>query len=201
MTMTTELSSSMRSCGSSNCACILLRQSLAHHGPLTRFLLVNSKKSKIQSLNLAGAIITALLPIGAEPEPTEADDDVPARTAFRVLDTLATSLPPAQVFPPLFAQVQALSASPDPAMRKSAITAFGVVVEGCSLFIQPHLESLWPLVVGGLSDTDVSVRKAACTALSCLCEMLEEDCATQHATLLPVCLRRALSLQRVGYCH
>ena len=148
--------------------------------------IVKFKKSKIQSLNLAGPIITGLLPIGAEPEPTEADEDVPARTAFRVIDTLATSLPPAQVFPPLFEQVRALSQSPDPLMRKSAITAFGVVVEGCSLFIQPHLESLWPLIQAGLSDPEVVVRKAACTALGCLCEMLDEDCAAQHAMLMPL---------------
>lgn len=103
-----------------------------------------------------------------------------------MIDTLATSLPPAQVFPPLFEQVNLLAHSPNPAMRKSAITAFGVVVEGCSLFIQPHLESLWPLIVSGLGDPEVIVRKAACTALGCLCEMLEEDCAKQHVILLPV---------------
>lgn len=147
---------------------------------------VKFKKSKIQQLNLAGAIITALLPIGAEPEPLDVDDDVPARTAFRVIDVLATSLPPAQVFPPLFEQVRTLASSPDAGLRKSAITAFGVVVEGCSLFIQPHLESLWPLIQGGLQDPEVIVRKAACTALGCLCEMLEEECAKQHAMLLPV---------------
>lgn len=88
--------------------------------------LIKFKKAKVQSLNLAGSIITALLPIGAEPEPVDDIDDVPARSAFRVLDTLATSLPPQQTFPPLFEQVRALAASPDPNMRKSAITAFGV---------------------------------------------------------------------------
>jgi len=150
---------------------------------------VKFKKSKIQQLNLAGSIITALLPIGAEPEPLDVDDDVPARTAFRVIDVLATSLPPAQVFPPLFEQVRTLASSPDAGLRKSAITAFGVVVEGCSLFIQPHLESLWPLIQGGLQDPEVIVRKAACTALGCLCEMLEEECAKQHAMLLPVRIR------------
>ncbi|GAA5874928.1 hypothetical protein JCM1840_007153 [Sporobolomyces johnsonii] len=148
--------------------------------------IVKFKKSKVQQLNLAGSIITALLPIGAEPEPVDVDDDVPARTAFRVIDVLATSLPPAQVFPPLFEQVRTLAASPDPGLRKSAITAFGVVVEGCSLFIQPHLDSLWPLIQGGLQDPEVVVRKAACTALGCLCEMLEEECAKQHAMLLPL---------------
>ena len=70
--------------------------------------LVRFKKSKIQQLNLAGSIITALLPIGAEPEPTDIEDDAPSRTAFRVIDSLATSLPPSQVFPPLFEQVRAL---------------------------------------------------------------------------------------------
>lgn len=71
-------------------------------------------------------------------------------------------------------------------MRKSAITAFGVVVEGCSLYIQPHLESLWPLIIGGLGDPEVVVRKAACNALGYLCEMLDEECAPKHAVLLPV---------------
>ncbi|BGP17525.1 hypothetical protein JCM10213v2_005558 [Rhodosporidiobolus nylandii] len=148
--------------------------------------LVKFKKSKVQSLNLAGSIITALLPIGAEAEPVDIEDDAPSRTAFRVIDVLATSLPPAQVFPPLFEQVRTLAASPDAGLRKSAITAFGVVVEGCSLFIQPHLDSMWPLIQNGLQDPEVVVRKAACTALGCLCEMLEEECAKQHAMLLPL---------------
>ncbi|KAM0786714.1 hypothetical protein ACM66B_002156 [Microbotryomycetes sp. NB124-2] len=151
--------------------------------------IVKFKKSKIQSLNLAGPIVVGLLPIGAEPEPQDADDDVPARSAFRVIDALATSLPPAQVFPPLFEQVRQLAASSDANMRKAAITAFGVVVEGCSLFIQPHLDSLWPLVEGALNDPEVVVRKAACNALGCLCEMLEEECAKQHAILLPIISR------------
>lgn len=190
-TTTTELLFSTVSCGSFDSEHIDILWNDAADEELIGSL-ARSKKSKIQSLNLAGPIISALLPIGAEAEPEDAEEDVPARSAFRVIDTLATSLPPAQVFPPLFAQVLELSASPNPLLRKSAIMAFGVVVEGCSLFIQPHLESLWPLIIGGLSDPEVIVRKAACQALMCLCEMLEEECALQHAVLLPV--RRA-SLQ------
>lgn len=180
----TESSFSTVFYGSSNCTILSLFFCFSKSDLFSLF--ANSKKAKIQSLNLAGPIITALLPIGAEQEPEDIEEDVPARTAFRVIDTLATSLPPNQVFPPLFAQVMELSQSPNPFMRKSAIMAFGVVVEGCSLFIQPHLESLWPLIIGGLSDPEVVVRKAACSALMCLCEMLEEECATQHAVLLPV---------------
>jgi hypothetical protein len=144
---------------------------------------VRPKRSHIQQLNLTGSIITALLPIGAVPEPTDIEDDAPSRTAFHVIDSLATSLPPTQVFPPLFEQVRALSASPDPNLYKSAIMAFGVV-EGCSLFLQPHLDSMWPLIQNGLEYPEVIVRKAACTALGCLCEVLEEECAKQHAMLL-----------------
>ncbi|BGP33234.1 hypothetical protein JCM10296v2_005028 [Rhodotorula toruloides] len=150
------------------------------------FWIVKFKKSKVQQLNLAPQILTGLLPIGAESEPTDAEDEAPSRVAFRVIDVLATSLPPSHVFPPLFEQVRTLAASPDAGLRKSAITAFGVVVEGCSLYIQPHLDNLWPLIINGLQDPEVVVRKAACTALGCLCEMLEEECAKQHALLLPL---------------
>jgi importin-4 len=42
------------------------------------------------------------------------------------------------------------------------------------------------MVEAGLQDPDASVRKAACTAVSCLCEWLEEECSAKHATLVPV---------------
>lgn len=42
------------------------------------------------------------------------------------------------------------------------------------------------MIEAGLNDSDPSVRKAACTAVSCLCEWLEEECAAKHTTLVPV---------------
>jgi len=71
-------------------------------------------------------------------------------------------------------------------MRKSALMAFGVSVEGCSEFIRPLVDQLWPVIEGGLQDPDVIVRKAACIALGCLCEWLSEECATRHASIVPV---------------
>jgi hypothetical protein len=64
--------------------------------------------------------------------------------------------------------------------------AFGVSVEGCSEYIRPHVDTLWPAIEAGLNDPEVIVRKAACIALGCLCEWLAEECATRHETIVPI---------------
>lgn len=153
--------------------------------------LIKFKKSRVQALNLSHTIIEGLLPIGAEPEDEDDDDegDSPAKVSFKCLDALATNLPPSHVFPPLFQIFQQYCASNDPNMRKSAIMAFGVTVEGVSFYIQPHLEQLWPFLERALQDPEVVVRNAACKCLMCLTDMLGEDCAKKHETLLPVGFR------------
>ena len=108
-----------------------------------------------------------------------------AQLAFRTLDELAKALPPQQVFPVLSSQLQTYMASENPAMRKSALMAFGVTVEGCSEFIRPHVSQLWPLIDSGLTDAQPTVRKAGCIALACMCEWLQEECADRHAHLVP----------------
>ncbi|PWN53172.1 ARM repeat-containing protein [Violaceomyces palustris] len=144
------------------------------------------KRSKVQSLGLAKPMIARLMPIAVEEDSEDADEDSPSRLALRVIDGLATELPPSHVFPPLLEQMQAYMSNPDPHHRKAAMMAFGVSVEGCSEYIRPHMNDLWPFVEAGLRDPEVVVRKAACIALGCLCEMLEEECASKHATLLPI---------------
>ena len=150
--------------------------------------LIKFKKSRVQSLNLSQTIIEGLLPIGAEAEDVDDDDegDSPSKVSFKCLDALATNLPPSHVFPPLFQLFQQYCASSDPNMRKSAIMAFGVTVEGVSFYIQPHLEQLWPYLEKALQDPELIVRNAACKALMCLTDMLADDCAKKHETLLPV---------------
>jgi hypothetical protein len=146
---------------------------------------VQYKKSKIQSQNLAGKILEGLMPITTEPEPEDTDDDAPCRSALRIIDGLATNLPPTQVFPALRTLIQQYFFSPDPNNRRGAILALGVVVEGCSEYMTPIMGQVWPIIEAGLRDVDASVRKATCIAVSCLCEWLEEDCAAKHATLVP----------------
>jgi len=148
--------------------------------------IVRYKKSKVQALGLAKPIVEGLLPIGCEEDPEDVDEDSPSRLAFRCLDSLSQSLPPQQVFPVLSQQLQAYMSSANPAMRKSALMAFGVSVEGCSEYIRPHVDQLWPVIEGGLRDSEVVVRKAACIALGCMCEWLSEECATRHATIVPI---------------
>lgn len=146
---------------------------------------IRYKKSKVQALNLAGPLVEGLLPIGTEDDPEDVDEDSPSRLAFRALDMLSQNLPPQQVFPALSQQLQVYMAG-DARKRKSALMAFGVSVEGCSEYIRPHVEQLWPVIEGGLRDPEVIVRKAACIALGCLCEWLSEECATHHAAIVPI---------------
>jgi hypothetical protein len=108
--------------------------------------------------------------------------------AVRAVDSLATSLPPAQVFPTLSQIVhQYFNNKTDPNQRRAALLALGVVVEGCSEFMRPHMDELWPFVLNGFKDEDASVRKAACTCLGCITEWLEDSCIEKHEILVPVC--------------
>lgn len=147
---------------------------------------IQYKKGKVQSQNLAKGIIERLLPIGSEEDPEDDDEDAPGRLAFRALDELAKALPPTQVFPVLSPQLQQYMSSPNPMQRKAALMAFGVTVEGCSEFIRPHVAHLWPLIDSGLSDPEPVVRKAGCVALACLCEWLQDECAERHEQIVPV---------------
>lgn len=108
------------------------------------------------------------------------------QSALRIVDGLATNLPPTQVFPALFTLVAQFYQSPDANLRRGAILALGVCVEGCSEFMTPLMADIWPIIEAGLSDPDAGVRKATCVAVSCLCEWLEDDCASKHAILVPV---------------
>jgi hypothetical protein len=165
-----------------------------------------SKRSKIQSHNLAPAILEGLMPITTEEEPDDIDDDAPARvsslfshldrsglliksiskSALRIIDGLSTSLPPAQVFPALRTLITQYLSSPDSSNRRGAMLALGVVVEGCSEYMTPLIGQIWPIIDVGLQDPDPSVRKATCIAVSCLCEWLEDECVARHAVLVPV---------------
>jgi hypothetical protein len=146
---------------------------------------VQYKKSKVQSQNLAAAILEGLMPITTEEEPEDVDDDAPSRSALRIIDGLATNLPPTQVFPALRTLIAQYFNSGDPSHRRGAILALGVCVEGCSEYMTPLMSHIWPIIEAGLQDQDAGVRKATCIAVSCLCEWLEEECAPKHGVLIP----------------
>lgn len=144
------------------------------------------KRSKIQTLNLARPMIVRLISIATEEEPEDTDEDSPARLALRVIDELATELPPSHVFPPIYEEMQKYMTNGDAGHRKAALMALGVAAEGCTEFIRPHMNEIWPFIEAGMRDGDVVVRKAACISLGCLCDVLDEECAARHAVLLPM---------------
>ncbi|KAF9105739.1 hypothetical protein BGX29_011522 [Mortierella sp. GBA35] len=144
------------------------------------------KKTKIQRLKLVSPMIQALMPIAAEEEPEDTDEDSPARLAFKVINTLATNLPPQQVFPIAAEGILAYMQNPEPLYRKAAMVTLAVLVEGSVDFIRPKFNELLTLVCTGLRDPEATVRRAACMALSSLAEEFDEEVAENHATLLPL---------------
>ena len=64
--------------------------------------------------------------------------------------------------------------------------ALGVSVEGCSEYMTPLMDQVWPVIEAGLRDNDAGVRRATCVAVSCLCEWLEDECVSRHTVLVPV---------------
>ncbi|KAF9432577.1 hypothetical protein BGZ76_010601 [Entomortierella beljakovae] len=144
------------------------------------------KKTKIQRLKLVGPMIQGLMPIGAEEEPDDIDEDSPARLAFKVINTLGTNLPPQQVFPIASEGILAYMQNPNPLYRKAAMVTMAVLIEGSVDFIRPRFNDLLLIVCTGLQDPEAIVRRAACMALSSLAEEFDQDIAENHATLLPL---------------
>ncbi|KAF9918661.1 hypothetical protein BX616_006907 [Lobosporangium transversale] len=144
------------------------------------------KKTKIQRLKLVAPMIQALMPIAAEEEPEDQDEDSPARLAFKVINTLATNLPPQQVFPVALEGILAYMANAEPLYRKAAMVTMAVLVEGTVDFIRPKFNDLLLVVCAGLQDPETEVRRAACMALSSFAEEFDQEIAENHAKLLPL---------------
>lgn len=75
--------------------------------------------------------------------------------------------------------------SSEPSHRRAALMTLGTCVEGIAEFLAQHISDVWQIVDRGMTDADPEVRKAACTAIGCLCEHCEEECAARHAELMP----------------
>ncbi|KAI8380680.1 armadillo-type protein [Blakeslea trispora] len=144
------------------------------------------KQNKIRSLKLVGFIVEGLMPIGSEEDPEDVDEDSPSRLAFKVLNALATNMPPQQVFPIVMPMVVAYMQNPDPNFRKAAMMSFAVIIEGCAEYMSPKLNELLPLVCSGLQDPEIIVRRAACMALGCLAEEMPAEISESHQVLLPL---------------
>ncbi|KAI9254656.1 armadillo-type protein [Sporodiniella umbellata] len=144
------------------------------------------KQTKIKQLKLVAPIVEKLMPIGTEEDPEDVDEDSPSRLAFKVLNALATNIPPQQVFPIIMPFVMNYIQNPDPRYRKAAMMAFAVTVEGCTDIISTKMNEILPLVCSGLQDPEIIVRRAACMALGCLAEDMPVEVSEHHQVLLPL---------------
>ena len=109
------------------------------------------------------------------------------QSALAVIDCLATTLPPTQIFPVLHALFVQYFSSQEPANRRGALFVLGICAEGCKEHMTPLMDSdFWPIVEAGFVDSNATVRRAACATVSCLCKWLEDTCANKHTVLIPV---------------
>jgi hypothetical protein len=137
-------------------------------------------------LKLVDFIIEKLMPIATEEDPEDSDSDSASRVSYKVLNAMATNIPPQKFFSTIMPFIMSYIQNPDANYRKASMMAFAVSVEGCTDIIASKLNELLPVVCQGLQDPQVIVRRAACMALGCLAEEMSADLAEHHQTLLPL---------------
>ena len=144
------------------------------------------KKVKYQKLGLIGITLDAILPIAAEVEPSDRDEQYPGKVALQVLNSLATTFPPNHVFPSVMSIVVNYSQQENPELRKASMLALAVLVEGCADHMRERIGDILPIIIRMLQDPFPVVRRCACTALGSLCEELDSEVVEQHGVLFPL---------------
>ncbi|KAJ1728257.1 hypothetical protein LPJ61_004131, partial [Coemansia biformis] len=150
------------------------------------FLIGNIKRGRLQKLKIVNQLIDKVMPITAQDDPEDDDDDSPSRVALRVLNVLSTSFPPQQVFPAVIAHVLQYMQSADPRFRKGAMLSLAIITEGGVDYMRSRIGDFVTLICAGLSDPDFLVRRASCMALGCIADELDEEVAKYHERLMPL---------------
>ncbi|KAJ1963137.1 hypothetical protein GGI12_002236, partial [Dipsacomyces acuminosporus] len=131
------------------------------------------KRSRLQKLKIVQPLIEKMMPITTQEDPEDVDEDSPSRVALRVLNVLATNLPPQQVFPTVINLVLQYMQNADPMFRKGAMLS--LAVNQMDDEIAEHHEKLLPLIFGLLNDGSKEIVKYACSALEAILEGLGDS--------------------------
>ncbi|KAJ2909847.1 hypothetical protein GGI21_001469 [Coemansia aciculifera] len=131
-------------------------------------------------------LIEKMMPITAQEDPEDADDESPSRVALRVLNVLSTSLPPQHVFPTVISHVLQYMQSAEPMFRKGAMLSLAIIIEGCVDYTREQAGDIVTLICAGMSDPDTRVRRASCMALGCIADELDDEVASYHEKLMPL---------------
>ncbi|CAI8591539.1 unnamed protein product [Vicia faba] len=153
--------------------------------------LAKYKSNILKKHKLIIPILHILCPLLAESTNEDEDDDLaPDRAAAEVIDTMALNIPK-HVFPPVleFASVSYQNANPK--FREAAVTALGVISEGCLELMKQNLEPVLHIVLAALRDPEQMVRGAASFALGQFAEYLQPEIVSHYESVLP-CILNAL---------
>jgi hypothetical protein len=148
------------------------------------------RRSSLTKLKLTEPILSHCLVVAVEPETVDDEDDEedsPARSALRIVNSFATHLPPQHVFPLVSAKIVELAGdTSNPSARRASMMCIALIVEGCADAMRPHVENLVHLVLKLMVDPIPFVRRGACLALASLAEAIEIEVTAMHSQILPV---------------
>ncbi|XP_019849477.1 PREDICTED: importin-4-like [Amphimedon queenslandica] len=160
--------------------------------------LMSVKKKSLLKMGFLSSILEVILSVMVSPhedDEIEDESDVlldghsqsPQCEASRVLDKMALNLPPEKLFTSVMQYVQSwLQDEATPIQRKTAITAIGVMAEGCAEHIRTnHLRELVQVIFDGLSNPHQIVKNAALFSLGQFSEHLQPDISQFSSELLP----------------
>lgn len=149
------------------------------------------KYNSLKKYKLVIPILQVMCPLLAESSDKDDEDDLaPDRAAAEVIDTIALNLPK-HVFLPILEFASLSSQNANPKFREAAVTALGVISEGCSEPMKQKLEPVLHIVLGALRDTEQLVRGAASFALGQFAEHLQPEIISHYESVLP-CILHAL---------
>ncbi|XP_007045324.2 PREDICTED: importin-4 isoform X1 [Theobroma cacao] len=153
--------------------------------------LAKYKANSLKKQKLVTPILQVMCPLLAESSNVDEDDDLaPDRAAAEVIDTMALNLSK-HVFPLVFEFASLSSQNANPKFREAAVTALGVVSEGCAELMKDKLEPVLQIVLGAMRDPEQMVRGAASFALGQFAEHLQPEIISHYASVLP-CILNAL---------
>ncbi|KAL7119547.1 hypothetical protein ACP275_02G069900 [Erythranthe tilingii] len=170
------------------CASPNLESSTRHQAIQIISWLARYKSNSLKKYKLVGPILQIMCPLLAESTDRDEDDDLaPDRAAAEVIDTMAINLAK-HVFPPVFEFSSISSQNANPKFREAAVTALGVISEGCLELMKGKLEPVLRIVLGALRDPEQMVRGAASFALGQFAEHLQPEIVSHHNIVLPCML-------------
>mmetsp|Transcript_34463 Transcript_34463/g.60479 ORF Transcript_34463/g.60479 Transcript_34463/m.60479 type:complete len:1030 (+) Transcript_34463:1481-4570(+) len=124
---------------------------------------------------------------------SECDDDPDETTqidmAFRLLKTLALSLPNKYIFQPVVALVSSLRHNSNERVRRAAVMAIGLIAEGCSASLRPQIQGILDTIIPAFQDESLAVKEGAAIALGYCSEHLQPDILDFHEIIIPALLQ------------